>query len=121
MTLAPAEKTGALLLHLTKRAEFLAANAGKRAATPGFNLQALRRNDDLPTIRVGFTCSKKVGNAVERNRAKRRLREIARIVIPIHGQSGWDYVLIGKANVTATRLFTDLQTDLTQALKRLHP
>ncbi len=119
--MAPAEKTGALLLHLKKRAEFLAANGGKRAATPGFNLQALQRNDGAPAIRVGFTCSKKVGNAVARNRAKRRLREIARIVIPGHGQNGWDYVLIGKANVTATRLFTDLQADLAQALKRLHP
>lgn len=121
MTLAPAEKTGALLLHLRKRAEFLAANTGRRASTPGFNVQALPRNDDTPDIRVGFTCSKKVGNAVARNRAKRRLREIARIVIPEYGQNGWDYVLIGKANVTATRLFTDLQADLTQALKRLHP
>jgi len=121
MTLAPAAKTGALLLHLRKRADFLAANAGKRAATPGFNVQALQRSDNSPAIRVGFTCSKKLGNAVQRNRAKRRLREIARRVIPEQGQSGWDYVLIGKANVTATRLFTDLQNDLSQALKRLHP
>ncbi len=64
LTLAPAAKSGALLFHLRKRAEFLAANSGKRAAMPGLNLQARLRNDDNPAIRVGFTCSKKVGNAV---------------------------------------------------------
>ena len=109
-----------MLLHLRKRAEFLAANAGKRASTPGFNVQAWHRNDESRAIRVGFTCSKKVGNSVERNRAKRRLREIARMILPASGQNGWDYVLIGKAKVTAARLFTALQADLLAALTRIH-
>lgn len=71
-------------------------------------------------IRVGFTCSKKVGNAVARNREKRRLREVARLVLPEHGRPGWDYVLIGRADVTASRPFVLLQEDLRYALRRIH-
>ncbi len=71
-------------------------------------------------IRVGFTCSKKVGNAVARNRAKRRLREVARLELPAHGRPGWDYVLIGRRDVTATRPFDDLRRDLVRALDKLH-
>lgn len=71
-------------------------------------------------IRVGFTCSKKVGNAVARNRAKRRLREVARLVLPELGRPGWDYVLIGRANATANRPFDALQDDLRYALRKLH-
>ena len=71
-------------------------------------------------MRVGFTCSKKVGNAVARNRAKRRLREIARLDLPIHARPGWDYVLIGKQNVTASRDFATLRADLVAALTHLH-
>ncbi len=71
-------------------------------------------------IRVGFTCSKKVGNAVARNRAKRRLREVARIVLPQSGRDGWDYVLVGRKDVTATLPFTTLINDLTRALQKVH-
>ena len=71
-------------------------------------------------IRVGFTCSKKVGNAVARNRAKRRLREVARLILPTHGRAGWDYVLIGRHGATADRPFDELQGDLIYALKKLH-
>ena len=71
-------------------------------------------------IRVGFTCSKKVGNAVARNRAKRRLREIARLVLPLEGRPGWDYVLIGRKDETASRDFAAMQQDLVRALRKVH-
>ena len=72
---------------LRHRKEFLAAARAAYKPMPGFVLQArFRGDDDAP--RVGFTCSKKVGNAVARNRAKRRLREIARLTLPEHGQPG---------------------------------
>ena len=71
-------------------------------------------------IRVGFTCSKKLGNAVARNRAKRRLRELARILLPGHGRPGWDYVLVGRPAETANRNFALLLEDLVRALDRIH-
>ncbi|QBF30158.1 ribonuclease P protein component [Thalassococcus sp. S3] len=104
---------------LRKRADFIKASRARRVAMPGFILQ-MRQRSDGDAIRVGFTCSKKVGNAVARNRAKRRLREIARLVLPKHGHPGRDYVLIGRADVTATRDFADLRNDLLQALRKLH-
>lgn len=111
------------LVTLTQRRDFLAAARGRRAPQPAFLLQARhRRNDDAPNdiIRVGFTCSKKVGNAVARNRAKRRLRAIAREVLPQHGQPGWDYVLIGRKDATASRDYADLTQDLIRALREAH-
>ncbi len=106
---------------LTKRADFLRAARARRQGTAGMMVQARQRGDDAGGgIRVGFTCSKKVGNAVARNRAKRRLREVARIVLPELGRSGWDYVLIGRPEVTATRPFDALQDDLRYALRKLH-
>jgi len=110
--------TGAVAV-LQKRADFLRAAQAGRAGTPAFLLQARDRGDD-GGIRVGFTCSKKVGNAVARNRAKRRLREIARMVLPAAGRPGWDYVLIGRAEVTAAHPFDALLTDLQSALSRVH-
>ena len=85
-------------------------------------VQARRRGaEEAPTgSRVGFTCAKKVGNAVARNRAKRRLREAARAILPAEGRAGWDYVLIGKPEATAARPFSLLLDDLSQALRRLH-
>ncbi|MEO1153747.1 MAG: ribonuclease P protein component [Pseudomonadota bacterium] len=105
---------------LTKRADFLRASRGPRVAKPGFVLQGRNRADDTAQIRVGYTCSKKVGNAVARNRAKRRLREIARLILPQQGSPGWDYVLVGRAGTTATLPFPQLQSDLQAALTRLH-
>ena len=102
------------------RGDFLAANRGLRQGMPAFLLQARIRNDDDPTVRVGFTCSKKVGNAVARNRAKRRLREVARLALPDHARPGWDYVLIGRAGQTATREFDELLSDLRAALAKVH-
>jgi len=110
-------------LTLTKRADFLRAAQGRRQGTAGFLLQARQRRPDEAdpdAIRVGFTCSKKVGNAVARNRAKRRLREIARIILPCHGLPGWDYVLVGRPGVTVNRDFSDLEADLMRALDRIH-
>ncbi len=106
---------------LSKRADFLRAAQAKRISTPGFTLQyRARAAGEAEGKRVGFTCSKKVGNAVARNRAKRRLREIARLVLPESGRDGFDYVLIGRRDVTATRDFAELRADLERALGKVH-
>lgn len=104
---------------LRHRRDFLAAARAKRQAMPGFVLQARNRHDELPP-RVGYTCSKKVGNAVARNRAKRRLREIARLTLTSNGKTGWDYVLIGRHGATAELPFTQLLSDLERAIERIH-
>ncbi len=109
---------------LRKRSDFLAASRAAHTATSGFVLQMRRRTSDEPpeekTVRVGFTCSKKVGNAVARNCAKRRLREIARLTLPDHAEPGTDYVLIGRRDKTATMNFAAMQADLVRALAKLH-
>jgi ribonuclease P protein component len=107
---------------LRHRADFLRAARSARQGTPAMMVQARKRPEGEAgdAIRVGFTCSKKVGNAVARNRAKRRLREVARLELPAHGRPGWDYVLIGRRDVTATRSFDDLRRDLVRALAKLH-
>lgn len=102
---------------LTRRAEFLRVAAkGKKAAMPGLVLQALSREDAAPA-RLGFTVTKKVGNAVIRNRARRRLREAARLVLREAPLGGVDLVLIGREG-TLTRPFAALQDDLRAALGR---
>lgn len=73
---------------------------------------------DRPLIRVGFTVSRKVGNAVVRNRVRRRLREVARLVIPAHARADLDYVLVGR-QAAIGREFELLRQELLQALKRL--
>jgi ribonuclease P protein component len=110
--LAPARQ----LDRLKKRREFLRAAArGKRAARPGLVLQALAVPE--PSLRLGFTVTKKIGNAVIRNRARRRLKEAARLTLPGMGLSGWDLVLIGR-DTTAERPFPLLIEDLRGALRQ---
>lgn len=86
---------------------------------PGFVLQAapVPTDEIIPTVRVGFTVSRKVGNAVVRNRVRRRLREVARLVIG-QARPDLDYVLIGRQGAL-TRDFILLQQELVEALKRL--
>jgi ribonuclease P protein component len=109
---------------LKKRSDFLLAARARKQGVGSMMIQARQRREgetqDASAIRVGFTCSKKVGNAVARNHAKRRMREVARALLPTLGKPGWDYVLIGRAEATAARPFEDLKGDLKYALKKLH-
>lgn len=108
------------LVTLTKRADFVAASRAARSSTAAFTLQARRRDGEDSPPRVGFTCSKKVGNAVARNRAKRRLRALARLILEPKARPGWDYVLVGRAQTTAHTPFATLQADLDAALDKVH-
>lgn len=103
---------------LRQRAEFLAVAAGTRIPAAAFVLQARRREDEGPA-RVGFTVSKKVGTATERNRVRRRLREAVRRSASDHMHRGHDYVLVGR-RAALTLEFARLTGDLEQSLARLH-
>lgn len=99
------------------RRDFLAANKARRVATPGFVLLVNRRGDADPALRVGYTVTRKIGNAVVRNRMKRRLRALARALLPLHGVAGADHVLIGRDG-GVERDFATLAADLAGALAR---
>jgi ribonuclease P protein component len=102
---------------LKRRAEFLAAaKHGRKAPMPGLVLQALARADDGPA-RIGFTVTKKVGNAVVRNRTRRRLKEAARLLLQDTTLAGVDLVLIGR-DATRARRFSVLKDDLYRALRK---
>jgi ribonuclease P protein component len=102
---------------LRQRADFLAVAKGPRMNSAGFVLQTLSRDDDGP-IRFGFTVSKKVGTATERNRVRRRLRELVKRLdaIPLRPHS--DYVLVGR-RAALSRDFAAMLDDLRSALHRL--
>ena len=87
---------------------------------PGFVLQIAPAPADIirPAVRVGFTVSRKVGNAVVRNRVRRRLREVAKLVIPGQARPDLDYVLVGR-QAALKRDFATLQRELVEALKKL--
>ena len=104
---------------IKKRPEFLRASTGKRASMPGLNLQGYFRGDGFAP-RVGFTATKKVGNAVVRNRAKRRMRELAQNQLRQHARAGWDYVLVARANLTISRSMDALANDLVEAVSKIH-
>src|SRR6476619_3658867 len=103
---------------LKKRADFLAANGGLRASTPGFILLVRDRKDSDPLIRVGFTVTKRIGGAVVRNRMKRRFRALAREIVPAKGFAGADHVMIGRAK-GIERDFALLRSELYSALQNL--
>jgi ribonuclease P protein component len=103
---------------LRKRADFLDAATGPRATAAAFVLQARERGDTGPS-RVGFTVSKKVGNAVERNRVRRRLREIVRLSDAGRLRAGSDYVLVGRRAALGAP-FGQLIEDFSHALERVH-
>jgi ribonuclease P protein component len=103
---------------LRQRADFLAAASGARAATAAFLLQARTRDDEGPA-RVGFTVSKKVGNAVERNRVRRRLREVVRQLAAERMHRSTDYVLIAR-RAALHMSFDRLGEECVGALKRVH-
>ena len=102
---------------LRQRADFLAAARGPKAATPAFVLQARQRGDDGP-VRIGFTVSKKVGGAVERNRVRRRLRAVVRLAAEQDFRPGHDYVLIGRRSALSLP-FERMTEDFDGALRRL--
>ena len=102
---------------LRQRADFLAAAVGPRMNSPAFVVQSRLRDDDGP-VRVGFTVTKKNGSAVERNRIRRRLRELVKRVDVVSMRPHSDYVLVGR-RVALNRDFATMLDDLRGALQRL--
>ncbi|HYW15419.1 MAG TPA: ribonuclease P protein component [Allosphingosinicella sp.] len=103
---------------LTRRADFLAANRGRRAPMPGFVLLVRPREDGDPRIRLGITVTRKIGGAVVRNRMKRRFRTLARDLLPGNGIAGADHVLIGRQG-GIERDFGLLRVELGKALAKV--
>jgi ribonuclease P protein component len=103
---------------LKRRTDFRAAASGARAQSSGFVLQARRRSDE-GTARVGFTVSRQVGNAVERNRVRRRLRELVRLARPGSLHAGHDYVLVGRRTALGAP-FREMMQELEAVLDRIH-
>ena len=112
-------QTGAPAGRIKKRRDFLrAASRGKRAARPGLVIQALATEPG--SLRLGFTVTKKVGNAVVRNRVRRRLREAMRLVAALHAKPGHDYVIVGREDVLAAP-FGQLADELSRRIRGRRP
>lgn len=103
---------------LRKRRDFLAAARAEKAGVASLLLQGRNRRD-TQDVRIGFTVTKKVGNAVVRNRIRRRLREAARAVMPGASRPGYDYVMVARPHALRAP-FSDLVRDLERAVGRLH-
>jgi len=103
---------------IKKRADFLALRKARGKGVPSFLMVARDRQDGEDNIRVGYTITKKMGNAVHRNRIKRRLRAAASQIFPTNAAPGHDYVLIARPKAL-TRNFTDLLDDMKRALLSL--
>ena len=107
---------------LKVRADFLRCAAGIRRVAQGMTLEACATPAKFAKaggLRVGFTASRKIGNAVVRNRAKRRLRAAAAALLPLYGREGHYYVLVARAG-TPSRPFAELLEDLAVLLKAAH-
>ena len=110
------------LTRILKRSEYLRVKQrGSSVAKPGLVMQAAPSANDGSYVypRIGFTVSKRVGNAVKRNRARRRLRSIASDILPKEGFPAWDYVFIGRL-VTLDRPYDSLLEDARAALRKIH-
>ena len=103
---------------LKKRSEFLACAQAPSCAKGAVVVQARPRGDETSLVRVGFTATKRIGGAVERNRAKRRMREAARALLPEFATPGVDYVIIARGGVLK-RPWVRLLDDVKSALIRL--
>ena len=107
---------------LRKRADFLAAARHLRKVAGSVTLEMAPTPEPVrapQTLRLGFTASKKIGNAVARNRAKRRLRAAAYALLPLSGRAGHDYVLVARAGILV-RDFAALKDDIAEAARAAH-
>ena len=110
----------ATIERLKKRPDFLAAAEGRRFHTERMSAQGrLRTTDGQPGLRLGFTITKRVGHATERNRIRRRLREVVRLADAARLQAGHDYVVVGR-RPALTLPFARIAQDFDGALRRLH-
>lgn len=113
------KRSTAKLATLKRRPEFLRVRGGARWATQAFVLEAKRREGPAGTPRFGFTVSRKVGGAVERNRIRRRLKAAVRGILADHARCDFDYVLIAR-RPALDAAFPALKSDIVAALKRVH-